>query len=423
MLVIAEACNPEWVSVPLVGWSHYAALREVADVHLVTQVRNCEALTRAGLVEGDDFTAIDSEKIVKPIWNVADTVAGKGKGWTIRQAAMAAAYPYFERLLWKTFGPKLRAGAFDLVHQITPLSPTNSPKTASRCAKIGVPFVWGPLNGGAPWPKEFQAEQRQEREYLASVRGAFKLLPGYASARRSASAIVCGSRHTLSEMPDDCRDRCVYLPENGIDPSRFTARRTRTAGDGPLRLVSIGRLVPYKGHDMAIQAAEPLLRDGRATLTIYGEGPMRPELEKLADGLPNVSMPGWVKHHEVPDVLADADLLIFPSIREFGGGVALEAMAVGLPVACVDYAGPPELVTDDVGWLVPMGNRAAIVRDFQSLMTILADDPSPIEAKGKAAKARVDRLFTWQAKAKQTLSIYDAVLAGRALPDFGMPLS
>ncbi len=349
-------------------------------------------------------------------------VAGKGKGWTIRQAAMAAAYPYFERLLWKAFKPRLQAGEFDLVHQITPLSPTNSPKTAKRCKTLGVPFVWGPLNGGAPWPDAFKAEQRKEREYLASVRSAFKLLPGYTSARKSASAIVCGSRHTLSEMPDWCRDRCVYLPENGIDTNRFTARRTRTAGDGPLRLVSIGRLVPYKGHDMALEAALPLLKAGRATLTVYGEGPLRPELERLSEGVPGVALPGWVKHHEVPAVLAEADLLVFPSIREFGGGVALEAMAVGLPVACVDYAGPPELVTPDVGWLVPLGDRKAIIAGFAGLLERLAEDPSPIAAKAEAALDRVDRLFTWQAKARQTRSIYDAVSAGRPLPDLGMPL-
>jgi len=420
VVVIAEACNPEWVSVPLVGWSHYAALREVADVHLVTQVRNRDALQRAGLIEGDDFTAIDSEAIVRPVWNVTDKLAGKGKGWTIRQAANAATYPYFERLLWKQLGPRI--GNFDVVHQLTPLSPTNSPTLAKRCAKFGVPFVWGPLNGGAPWPREFRSAQRKEREWLASVRSAFKLLPGYASARRHATAIVCGSRHTLEQMPRWCRDRCVYLPENGIDPAKFAVRRTRTAGDGPIKLVSLGRLVPYKGHDMALEAALPLLREGKVTLEILGEGPLRGELEAMSRGVDGVSLPGWVTHDEVPRKLAEADLMVFPSIREFGGGVALEAMAVGLPVACVDYAGPPELVTDDVGWLVPLGDRPAIVGAFRGLLERLVADPSSIDAKSAAARERVASKFTWPAKARQTRDIYDAAVAGRPLPDFGMPL-
>ena len=422
VLVVAENCNPEWVSVPLEAWSHYAALRNVAQVHLVTQQRNREALVRAGLVEGTDFTVIDHERVAAPLYKMANLLGGRGgKGWTLRTAAYSLAYPWFERLLWKQLGPRLRAGEFDLVHQLTPLSPTAAPRIAKWCRKIGVPFVWGPINGGVPWPRAFDQARRREREWLSYVRSGHKLLPGYRSVRRNAAALIIGSRDTWKQMPERYHDRCVYIPENAVDPARFTRRRERQAAR-PVRLAFLGRLVPYKGPDIALEAARPLLERGEVTFDIWGDGPLKPELERLAAGLPGVRRGGWVEHTKVQEVLSEADVMVFPSIREFGGGVALEAMAVGLPAMVVEYGGPAELVTPETGWLIPLGHREQIVSAVRSALEEVVARPSLADEKGLRAIERVNAKFTWPVKARQSLAVYDWVLGRGPKPDFGMPL-
>lgn len=416
VLIIAEAANPEFVSVPLVGWSIAAALREKAEVHIVTQIRNREAFLRAGLVEGQDFTAVDSEKVAAPMWALAQKLRmGEGKGWTMLQAIGAISYRYFEHLVWKQFGPRIRAREFDVVHRVTPLSPTTPSWIAPKVKAAGVPFVLGPLNGGVPWPKGFDSERRREREWLSYIRGAYKLLPGRTGTLAAASAILVGSRHTESEIPARYRDRCVYIPENAIDPARFNLRAAQD-GTGPLKVGFVGRLVPYKGADMLIEAALPLLRDGRVVVHVIGDGPMMADLQAQVarEGVAGaVTFHGWKQHQEVQQILSGCDLLGFPSIREFGGGVVLEAMALGVAPLVVDYAGPGELVGPETGFKVPIAPRAEIIAALHERLGYLCDHRADVAAAAARGLDLVAQKFTWERKAAQILSVYDWVLRRR----------
>ncbi len=422
VLAIAEAANPEWVSVPLVGWSLAQALRGVADVHLVTQVRNREAILRAGLTEGAEFTAIDSEAFARPAWRLAEVLRmGKGRGWTMVQAIQSLSYPWFERLVWQRFGADLTAGRFDLVHRITPLSPTTPSPLAARLHRVGVPFVLGPLNGGVPWPPGFAAERRAEREWLSWVRGAYRALPGRRATFGRAAAILAGSLATAAEVPAADRGRVIWLPENGVDPARFA--RAADPAPGPLRLCFIGRLVPYKGADMLIEAAAPLLADGRATLDILGDGPMMPALAARAAAFGDaVRLHGWVPHARVGDVAGRCAVFAFPSVREFGGGAVVEAMALGLVPVVVDYAGPGELVRPGLGLRVPLAERTGIVAGFRAALERLAADPAVLAPMAAAARAHVQAHFTWGAKAGQVAQVYDWVLGRRADRPQPLPL-
>ncbi len=425
ILLLAESCNPDSSSVSLEGWSLSRALFDHADTHVVTHVRNRNDILKAGWAEDREFSVLDPKTVEGPVTRVGEAVRDVAKlGWSWSTILTTFWYYYFEHLVWQKFGESIRKGEFDVVHRLNPVTPPTPSLIAQRCHDAGVPFVWGPINGGVPWPKEFRDAMYREGEWLSYVRSAYKLFPGYRSTRRSAKGLIVGSVSVWEQM-EGYRDRCVYVPENAIDPSRFELGDPGRP-DAPLRIAFVGRLVPYKGADMLIDAVAPLVKAGKVVVDIIGDGPDMPILKrKVAEAQiqEGVSLHGWIDHREVARRLASCHVFAFPSIREFGGAVVLEAMALGLVPVVVNYGGPGEHVTDETGFRVPLGPRETMVVAFRDILATLADSPERVRPMGTKARERVYRLFTWDVKARQVLDVYGWVLGRREKPDFGMPLS
>jgi glycosyltransferase involved in cell wall biosynthesis len=397
-------------------------MRERIPTHLVTQVRNRDALVKRGWIEGRDFTAIDSERVARPLWRVGSFLrGGQGKGWTTVMALNAFSYYYFEHLLWKQFGPAIRRGEFDIVHRLTPLSPTIPSLIAGRCAQEGVPFVLGPMNGGLPWPKQFRSVQAQEREWLSTVRDLCRYMPYWRSTYQNAAVVISGSRDTRRQLEPVTRHAHITMTRNGVDVKQFEFTRRPGAENPslPLHLLFVGRLVPYKGCDMVLEAAATLLRSGAARLTIAGEGPQRPALEAMVEqqAIPGVRFLGDVPNDQLQRCFAEADVLAFPSIREFGGAVVLEAMSCGVPVIVVDYGGPGELASNECGRLIPLGDRSEIVQALHRAINELDADRPCLGRMGEAARRRAEQMFDWTVKAKQLIDIYEWALGRSSRPE------
>lgn len=415
VLLIAESANPEWFSVPLEGWSLSKALAKITHAHLATHVRNREALLRAGLVEGQDFTAIDNEREAGPIWRFSERLrGGAGKGWTTTMAFSSLAYYFFELELWHRLKGRIIAREFEIVHRITPLSPTSQSLIARRLARRKIPFVIGPLNGGLPWPKGFIDRQHAEKEWLSHVRGMYKLMPGYRSMRKHSAAIIAGSKHTYKELPSYTERKRVYIPENGVDLDRFQVPRSHSASL-PLKAAFVGRLVPYKGADILLEAAVEFLKRGQLEIHIIGDGPEDAHLRAAVARLGiehSVKFHGWVPHVEVGATVRLCDMMVLPSIREFGGAVVAESMALGVAPIVADYGGPSELVDDDTGIRVPFYDRVSLVEGIRRAIEQAVRCPEMVDRFGAAGRRKVLEKLTWDAKAGQVLAVYEAVLNG-----------
>ncbi|PZQ52663.1 MAG: colanic acid biosynthesis glycosyltransferase WcaL [Rhodovulum sulfidophilum] len=174
----------------------------------------------------------------------------------------------------------------------------------------------------------------------------------------------------------------------GVEPGLFAAPAPLPAG--PIRLVSVGRLVEQKGQILLVEALAEAARSADIHLTLVGDGELRGAIEAAvaARGLgARVAITGWVDEARVRAELAAAHALVMPSFAEGLPMVVMEAMAAARPVISTYVAGIPELVRPgETGWLVPAGDAAALA----DAMVALARTPrETLAAMGAAGRARV----------------------------------
>src|SRR4051794_557473 len=145
VLLIAEACNPTWTSVPLVGYNFARALagRPDLEVTLASQVRNRSALEADPIASLVRLHFVDNEWLARPLYRLARLLrGGTALSWTIDTAMAWPSYMVFENQLHGSLRRPLRDGDFDLIHRVTPLTPTMGSPLAGM---VDVPMLVGPL--------------------------------------------------------------------------------------------------------------------------------------------------------------------------------------------------------------------------------------------------------------------------------------
>lgn len=371
-------------------------------------MRNKSFLSKEDLGAAE-LTFVDSEYVARPIWRIASWLQGDAnKAMTISVALNYPSAIAFDWEVWKQYGARLKRGEFDIVHRVTPLSPT----TPCPLAKWSpVPVVIGPVNGGLKWPKNFSSELAREREWLTYLRSMHKLLPYYNSTYQCASAILAGFSHTMHDLPSNVLTKTFDCSDVGYEDKPDKA--PRQAFSPPMTIIFVGRLVPYKCADVLVRAfaSSELLR--RQRLVIIGDGPDRPLIEQLISqhSLQGcVELTGWLPHAEVMKRLRNADVFAFPSIRELGAGAVAEAMGMGLTCVTTDYGAPGAYAAEGRGVVIPLTNKKALVEGYAIALEDLASDPAKCVTIGAAAQRYAEANLTWDAKAGKIIDVYNWIL-------------
>jgi glycosyltransferase involved in cell wall biosynthesis len=199
-------------------------------------------------------------------------------------------------------------------------------------------------------------------------------------------------------------DKMFEIPF-GVDTERFRpiSRERKGApnegGAKPVRFAFAGAVSGRKGVPTLIRAWQRLSLDN-AELHLYGT--VKPEVEPLLSGTPNVHAHGFV---QLADELPRNDVFVFPSTREGSAKAIYEALASGLPVITTPNSG--SVVRDEKeGFIVPPENEAALAR----AMAHLARNAELRLAMGARARNRALE-FTWERYAVSVWETYDKVLS------------
>lgn len=416
-LLLAESCNPDWPSLPVVGYKYARALSERTDVTLVTHVRNRPAIDREGDFAGH-VHYIDTEWIARPLYRLATWLRGGDEvAWSTSQMMAYLPYLAFERQAWRAFRGALGRDKYDVVHRLTPMSPTMPSYLAGR---VHQPFVLGPLNGGLAWPAAFSGEQKREREGLRWLRGAYRHLPYARATYRHADAVLAAFGHTIADLDGVDPARVVPLPEIGFDPEMFhnAGRRAPFSGPEPYRFLFAGRLVPYKVPEVVVRAFAKSERLAPHRLEIIGDGPEMGRLRAIvaeAGAEERVTFAGRKSQAEVAQAMRAADAFVFPSIRELGAGVVIEAMASGAVLIVTDYGAPGDLAAEKRGLRLPLGPRDALIAGCRAAMERCIDEPEEMAAIAARGRDYAFAGFTWEAKANFTTALYERLVTGEGL--------
>jgi len=222
---------------------------------------------------------------------------------------------------------------------------------------------------------------------------------------------LCATAEFVGAETDYSRDmlaaRCpesgekIFRVYNGIDLTRFPAAQTKRHSMGPVRFLSTGRLIPFKGFDILIDACAQLQnRALNFACEIIGDGPLRAELEarvaqhKLQE---RIHFAGEQSQNYVLRALRNSDIFVLASAPDERGAsdifptVIAEAMASERPVVSTTVAGIPELVANSkTGVLVPPDDASALA----DAMDKLAREENLRDDFGRAGRRRIEQEFT-----------------------------
>jgi glycosyltransferase involved in cell wall biosynthesis len=301
-----------------------------------------------------------------------------------------------------------RGERFDVAHQLLPLAM----RYPSPLAGLGIPYLIGPVGGSLENPPGFADDTSAWYVRLRALdRLRLRRDPLLRRAYLDADCVLGIAPYVREILGDLDVHRFEVMSDTGL--IALPVLGARPAFDGTVKLLYVGRIVRTKGLRDAIGALRYLTTSTPVVLEVVGDGPDMPACEALVLELGlerTVRFHGRQPRERVDDFYRAADVFVFPSYREPGGNVVLEAMGYGVPLVVSDRGGPASSVDDTCAIRVHPDSPDQYARELAVAITRLVDDPGLRTQMGAAARERVADIALWDRKVDRLEALYNDVL-------------
>jgi len=402
ILVSAYACEPGKGSEPEVGWQWARQIARFHDTWVITRSNN-RPLIEEGL-KSDPNPNLHFVFADLPSW---------ARFWKKGNRGVHLYHQLWQYNILPLAHKLNREHRFDICHHIT----FGAVWYPSFLYRLPAKFIWGPFGGGEDAYEACLETLSTKGRMTERIRKCiswyfFQFDPIVRRNFDKASLLLARTEMTAHKIPSKYVSKTEVFLETG-----FTKIPQYNQNKPCVRqnLFTASRLIPLKNIEIAIVAMRMVIKKAPlARLHIFGDGSLSECLKEMARKLGlnnNICFHGYTEHAALLEIVKEMDLLIHPAVRDGGTHAVMEAMALGIPVICLDNAGPGYMVDSSSGIKITGRNKNDIVQKIaDAAIELLTNDDRYNELRMGAVN-RVRDHFLWDRIGDRMKVLYQKICA------------
>jgi glycosyltransferase involved in cell wall biosynthesis len=316
------------------------------------------------------------------------------------------AYRYWQKQAYQQALQLVQDHPIDLVHYIGPIGF----REPGYLWKIEKPFIWGPIGGANNRSARLAFDKSVITGLKITLRNfvntlQFKFSPRVRKALKRADLLISSTSRVRDRIKNVHGINSIIMPENAITDDMFARQRLVDVKlNSTINLIWVGRIDENKSLDILIKALEPI-KGGKWSLSVIGDGPLKPQCVELARNLSldgQIVWAGKLTREQVNDYYQKSHVHVITSMLEGNPTVIWEAMSFGLPSITLDHFGMHDTVCEKCGIKVPVdGSLQTIVKELTKAIREMIEAPQIIEQLSKGVQecavqyAWAKRRFDW----------------------------